>query len=215
MPLNQKFADLHPTDEASHWGDATDTDRLAFYRRAGERAVELNRAELQRGIGANGRRLAARKRPCADGATGPALLPHRDESRTIRLMASRPTASGVTLFWHSGHSKVQKTSWGAILGFHAAGEVKGAPVRDVRLSPKGIERLRVEMRAWWANHHAPRLRRAAAERIAAQEAEEKAARRAERRKRGVVPKVAAKAKAAMVRRYPGLAPYLGSDGRGL
>lgn len=202
MPFNQRLADLAPDDPT--WRNAPPALRLAFHRKAGEVAVEVKRGELSRGIGANGRRMAPRKRPRADGANGPVLLPHRADSRTVRLLAAHSDPSGITLFWRSGHSRAQRLSWGTVLGFHAAGQVKGAPVRDVRLSKRGVGLVRERMRRWWATEHAGRIRREAAERQAAAERE----RRSERARRPKVAKVAARAVDAMAKRYAALAEYL-------
>ena len=148
MPFNQPLAGL-VEPSARSWRSATAADRKALYEFAGRLAVAEKRAELARAIGSDGRRMEARKRPRPDGANGPVLTPHDERSRTARLMAARAWAGGVTLFWHSGIGKGQRTPWGTILGYHADGKVKGAPVRDVRLSGRGIGRVRAEVARWW------------------------------------------------------------------
>lgn len=150
------------------WRAAGAADRLAFYRRAGAVAEREKRAELARAIGANGRRMKARKHPRADGANGPVMTPHDANSRTARLLASRASATGLTLFWHAGIRKGQRKAWGVILGFHAAGQVRGAPVRDVRLSKRGINKVRAEMAKWWTAHATRQTRKARAEEEKAQ-----------------------------------------------
>ena len=205
MPkFNQRLTDeITPDDES--WKHATQAERLAYFKRAGKLAVPLKRSELSRAIGANGRRMAPRKRPRPDGAAGPVLTPHRDDSRTMRLLDAHADPRGMTLYWRSGHSNVQRLPWGTILGFHARGEVKGAPARDVRLSKRGINALRVEMVRWWQQQHAEKVEARERERVAAQAEEEHKAARSLAIKAG---KAASKAKRAVAEKYKGLAGYL-------
>ncbi len=159
MAFNQSLAGkIEPA--ARSWSTARAGDRLAFYREAGQKAVRVKREELARGIGSNGRRMKPRERPRRDGANGPVLTPHDDQSRTARLLTFRATAAGLTLFWHAGIRKGQRKPWGVILGFHAAGLVRGAPVRDVRLSTRGLFQVRDQMRTWWTRRVAQADRRA-------------------------------------------------------
>jgi hypothetical protein len=154
-PLNQRLAGrIEPSDPA--WKTASPALRREFYRVAGDLAVTEKRKELARAIGSNGRRMRARKEPRKDGANGPVLTPHDAASRTARLMAARAWDAGCTLFWHSGIRKGQAKPWGVILGYHAAGKVKGAPIRDVRLSTKGIGAVRKAMATWWAARVKPK-----------------------------------------------------------
>lgn len=158
MAFNQRLsAEIEPAGPA--WRSAAAADRLAYFAAAGELAVKLKRAELARAIGANGRRMKARKHPRPDGADGPVMTPHDEASRTARLMASHADPRGMTLFWRSGHGGAQRLPWGTILGFHAGGFVEGAPKRDVRLSKAGIARVRREMAIWWAARSADKARR--------------------------------------------------------
>lgn len=148
MPFNQPLAGLiEPT--ARSWSVASTAERKALYEQAGKLAVKAKRAELTRAIGRNGRRMKPRKHPRKDGANGPVLTPHDSASRTDRLMDSKATANGVTLFWHSGIGRKQRKSWGTILGYHADGKVKGAPKRDVRLSTRAITGLKADLARWW------------------------------------------------------------------
>lgn len=186
------------------WSDAVPADRLAFYKRAGELAVEQKRAELARAIGINGRRMKPRKHPRPDGANGPVLTPHREASRTARLLDARATATGVTLYWHAGLGKTtHSTPWGTILGFHAAGQVRGAPVRDVRLSTRGINKVRGEMARWWA---------------ARVGAEERATAKRESRRRAATaakPGRFSRAQKALVDKYSMLKDYFRPKGGGI
>jgi hypothetical protein len=148
MPFNQPLKGLIEPSVRS-WSSATAADRKALYEQAGKLAVARKRDELARSIGSNGRRMRPRKYPRKDGANGPVLTPHDDQSRTARLMAFRASSTGLTLFWHGGVSKGQRKPWGTILGYHAEGKVRGAPKRDVRLSKRGIGVIRKEMASWW------------------------------------------------------------------
>jgi hypothetical protein len=85
------------------------------------------------------------------------MTPHNEASRTARLLAFRAWRGGLTLFWHGGVSRGQRTAWGTILGYHAAGRVRGAPRRDVRLSKRGIGAVAQAAKKWWT----ARLRAAA------------------------------------------------------
>jgi hypothetical protein len=147
MPFNQPLAGL-VEPRAGSWRSASPADRRALYEFAGRLAVKEKRAELARAIGANGRRMKRRKHPRPDGADGPVMTPHDRASRTSRLLDARAWAGGVTLFWHAGLSRSSRTPWGSILAFHAGGAAR-LPVRDVRLSRRGIGRVRESARKWW------------------------------------------------------------------
>lgn len=151
--FNQPLRGLIEPDSPS-WRSAGPPDRLAFYREAGPLAVKEKRRELALAIGSNGRRMKPRKHPRSDGADGPVLTPHDEDSRTSRLLAARAFQDGLTLFWHSGISKGTRKAWGVILGYHARGQVRGAPVRDVRLSKRGIGVVKRAMARWWADRQA-------------------------------------------------------------
>jgi hypothetical protein len=154
VAFNQPLAGLVEPSSAPSWTTATDAERRAFYTEAGARAVKRLRAQLRRAVGRDGARMAPRKQPRADGANGPVMTPHRAMSRAGRLLDARVSASGVTLYWHGGVGAVRgATSFGTILGYHAAGEVPGAPVRDVRLCDAEIQALQTEMTAWWTARH--------------------------------------------------------------
>lgn len=201
--FNQRLSrEIEPDDPT--WAVASASRRVLFFREAADRAVALKRAELSRGIGANGRRMPARRRPRPDGADGPVLTPHGDSSRTARLMAGHGDYKGMTIYWRSGHSGSQKLPWGTILGFHARGEVPGAPPRDVRLSRRGIGQLRREMAAWWLQRHADEVEREQAEKAKAER----------RQKRSIAAKAGAaarKAQKAILDRYPSLNKYIAKD----
>lgn len=148
MPFNQPLKGLIEPSVRS-WSSATAAERKALYEQAGKLAVKAKRDELTRAIGRNGRTMKPRKRPRPDGADGPVLTPHDRASRTDRLMDAKATATGCTLFWHSGIRRGQKKPWGTILGYHADGKVRGAPKRDVRLSTRSINKVKADLARWW------------------------------------------------------------------
>ena len=108
------------------WTSAPAWKRLATLQFVAERAKYLKRVELAKGVGVDGRQLApVKKTSRPDGATGKPLVPHRGESRSVtRMRSSVGAARGTVAIWWSH-------SWGSILGYHADGLVRGAPVRDV------------------------------------------------------------------------------------
>jgi hypothetical protein len=122
-------------------------------------ALAAKRDDIRKGIGADGKPLPPVKpesRP--DGADGKPLDPHYAESRTYKLLDARQDAKGVTLYWRASGRK----SWTTILGYHADGLVRGAPVRDViGLSPAARRKLRSDMSTWWRNVARRNARRAA------------------------------------------------------
>jgi hypothetical protein len=93
-----------------------------------------------------------RKHPRSDGANGPVMDPHGAASRAYKLLASSATAKGCKLFWRAGGAIVSKKGviyMPEVLGYHADGLVRGAPVRDVRLSDDSIASLRQEGESVW------------------------------------------------------------------
>jgi hypothetical protein len=129
------------------WRRATKDERERVWRKIGEFAQAAYRAQLLRGEGADGGKLAAVKpasRP--DHATGPPLDPHYGASRTYSLVAIHSTDHGCTLFWRADRG----SSWSTILGYHAEGLVRGAPVRDVLdLSPRAARETKVRTETYW------------------------------------------------------------------
>ena len=149
MAFNQPLTGLIEPD-TDEWRSATPERRRAFYREAGRRARARLRKQLLKGIGRSGRLMPARKRPRPDGADGPVMDPHEVDSRTVTLLDFRADTTGVTLYWHRGPARPDQTKpWSTILGYHAAGAVPGAPVRDVRLSNLNIHHLKREMGEWF------------------------------------------------------------------
>jgi hypothetical protein len=115
----------------------------------GQFAYYAKQDEIRRGIGVDGKPFKPVKpasRP--DGAKGKPLDPHYADSRTMRLLAVHEDGKGVTLFWR-GHGR---KSWTTILGYHADGLVRGAPVRDtIGLSPRGRAKVAERFGQYWAN----------------------------------------------------------------
>jgi hypothetical protein len=124
---------------------ATPAQRRRALDHARDTALRLKRRELRRGKGVDGRPLKPvqpASRP--DGAKGPPLSPHQAESRSQRWLRATigAKAGTVTLWWSHG--------WGRILGYHARGEVRGAPVRDViGLTAADRRAFDAELARWW------------------------------------------------------------------
>lgn len=125
---------------------ASPAARRAFLERFGELALHLKRRMVVRGISPEGKRFPKRKRPRPDGANGAPLAPHGQESRSARLLAVHVGDDFITLFWR-GHGR---KSWAKILGYHADGEVRGAPVRnEFDLDEKTKRQIKATMKTWW------------------------------------------------------------------
>ncbi|HWE39525.1 MAG TPA: hypothetical protein VG406_23450 [Isosphaeraceae bacterium] len=125
----------------------------AFWRLVRDVALAVKDRELAAGLDKDGRELAAvrPRRPryrSGRRLDGPPLMPHRALSRTRRLLRGRADARGVTFSWARG--------WGRILGYHAAGQVRGAPDRDViGLSRAGRALVAATALRRWAGKYGP------------------------------------------------------------
>ncbi len=138
-PTSIKVSGIEPPDAT--WKQAPESERRAFWQRAGEIAVDVKRKSLARGLDRFGRRLKPIKARRPDGAKGPPLTPHAAGSRTRRLLAFAVAKAHLTLYWRSG--------WGKILGYHAEG-AGHLPVRDVIGLSKADERtIRDRAWTWW------------------------------------------------------------------
>jgi hypothetical protein len=144
MPsLQQRFTtEIEPKDPT--FKSAPVALRKRYFDAVGMVVLKELAKQLGKGIGANGRQMKARIQPVlADGADGPVMEPHYEMSRVITLADYAATDRGITLFWHAGtgHATARRarkkgkkaTPFGTILGYHADGLVRGAPIRDVRL----------------------------------------------------------------------------------
>jgi hypothetical protein len=99
-------------------------------RRAGydvrDELIAGNRRDRLAALDRHGRRMPPRKRPRADGARGPVMSPHHTRSRVIANYQARVTISSQG--WRVESGWIGDVEW---LAYHAAGTVRGAPVRDV------------------------------------------------------------------------------------
>jgi hypothetical protein len=134
-------ADFAPQDVA--WLNASRDDREAYWDNVAVLARDAKYRELTKGVGVDGRRLPPRRRQRHDRATGPVLSPHWSDSRFRTQLMWSGSHDGAVLWW--------KAPWGRIVGFHARGEVRGAPIRNVvGLTDESAEAVRRKARKWWA-----------------------------------------------------------------
>lgn len=78
----------------------------------------------------------------------PPLTPAYELSRTRSFLRKRTTDRGV-YFWWIRDPRVRR-SWGVILNYHATGQVRGAPIRDViGFSDAEKAAIKAHMRRWW------------------------------------------------------------------
>jgi hypothetical protein len=123
--------DTTPTGPA--WEAARPAARRAYGPILAAELARVKQGELAAGLDHAGRRLKAIRprtweqrariyRFSPGGWQGPPLMPQSEYSRTRRLLRVRAAGALVVGDW---------PRWGRILGYHARGEVKGAPVRDV------------------------------------------------------------------------------------
>lgn len=130
--------------EPEVWSRATEAQKKAWYALVGQKAEETLKARLLEGRDKYGHKLLRRLRPRSDHANGPPLSPHRDTSRSIRLIDSRATPSSCTIFWREG--------WGEILKYHKDGipSRRGKRIRDVGgfTSKERIEIYNLALKEW-------------------------------------------------------------------
>jgi len=130
-----------PTPE---WRWATPEQRRGYWRYVAVMARDEVYRQLHKGIGADGQKMAARKRPRRDHANGPVLSPHWSDSRFRTELRWQGTPDGAVLWW--------KSPWGRIVGYHAQGMVRGAPARNVvGITRQGQERIIAHAHKWWAS----------------------------------------------------------------
>jgi hypothetical protein len=134
-------ADFTPPGDA--WATASRDDREAYWDNVAILARDAKYAELRKGIGVDGQRLPPRKRGRHDRASGPVLIPHWSDSRFRTQLMAAGSKDGAVLWW--------KAPWGRIVGYHARGEVRGAPIRNVvGLTSESAEAVRRKSLKWWA-----------------------------------------------------------------
>jgi hypothetical protein len=132
--------DFAPSDIA--WLRAEENDKRAYWSNLAVLARDAKYLELSKGLGVNGQRLPTRKRPRHDMAAGPVLVPHWSDSRFRTQLRWKATVDGAVLWW--------KSPWGRIVGYHARGEVRGAPVRNVvGITIDNQAKIRRKALQWW------------------------------------------------------------------
>jgi hypothetical protein len=140
MPVTANLAKAHfrvegPdfTPSGREWDALHARDRQKYWKHAGFLAERLKHRELMMGMGVDGRPLPPRKRMRRDFAEGPVLVPHWTDSRFTTQLRYVANATGATLYWAA--------PWGRIVGYHARGEVRGAPVRNVIGLTRGSQEI--------------------------------------------------------------------------
>jgi hypothetical protein len=134
-------AQFAPSDQ--EWRRANGGERKAYWDQVAVYARDAKFRELHKGLDVTGRKMPPRRRERHDRARGPVLLPHFSDSRFRTMLRYNATESGAKLYWAK--------PWARIVSFHARGEVRGAPARDViGLSPASQEWVTKKAREWWA-----------------------------------------------------------------
>lgn len=135
------------------WLAATREERARFWYYLADAVYRSKINSLKRGLDRTGSKIIPAKPESRErykraglGYTGPGLMPQRELSRTRRYLRVMPypqkNPDRVVGYWLN--------KWGRILGYHARGEVRGAPVRDVvGLSDKQFEAVVREARGTW------------------------------------------------------------------
>lgn len=138
-PVDPEFRTSSSADQRVFWS--------AFARAVYKRKQE----ELSRGLDWYGRKLKPIKRSTVEQraalygpmAKGPPLMPQYETSRTRRLLSVRVVMGNRAVGYYPKR-------WGKILGYHARGEVRGAPKRDIfGLSRAGIRWAREQATKQW------------------------------------------------------------------
>jgi hypothetical protein len=96
-----------------------------FAQAASKVLIDGNRADRLARLDRHGRIMPSRKRPNPPGRRGPVMSPRYTKSYTIANYFAKITRKAVGWVLVAG---VRDAEW---LGHHAAGRVRGAPVRDV------------------------------------------------------------------------------------
>lgn len=151
-----RWEQVEPRDDPA-WGVASEAMKGRFRREASIIAAAEWDKSRRKGLDRFGQKLAPiseytynnRRSAMGDAdPDAPPLTPAYDLSRTRSFLRKRVTAEGVYFWWI--YDPRVKRSWGVILGYHATGQVRGAPVRDViGFSPSEVETIRSHMRRWW------------------------------------------------------------------
>jgi hypothetical protein len=141
------------------WQLISKRKRDEFRRLAQAKAAAIWDARVARGEGADGEPLPAlspitiKYRKSAMGQarpSAPPLTPARRSSRTRAWLRARRSDDGIWFYWlKTKRAKGQKRPWGDILGYHARGEVRGAPARDVIGFSEQDHQALERWAAWW------------------------------------------------------------------
>lgn len=135
------------------WLSATRDERAKFWGYLATEVYDSKMRSLSRGLDRFGAKIVPAKPESRErykrrglGYTGPGLMPQRALSRTRRYLRVMvyPQRNPDRVVGHWLHK------WGRILGYHARGEVRGAPVRDVvGLSDDQVVDVVRKARATW------------------------------------------------------------------
>lgn len=135
------------------WLSATRDERAKFWGYLATEVYDSKMRSLSRGLDRFGQKIVPAKPESRErykrrglGYTGPGLMPQRALSRTRRYLRVMvyPQRNPDRVVGHWLHK------WGRILGYHARGEVRGAPVRDVvGLSDDQVVDVVRKARATW------------------------------------------------------------------
>jgi hypothetical protein len=140
------------------WSLAGSVGRRRFWTAAADFARVRYSLERRLGVGIDGfglaplspatianRRSAGTRHP---DPNAPPFIPGYGLSRTITLLRSNVTESGVWFTW--ARDNETGLPWGQILHWHATGQVAGAPARNViGISPAGIAAIQSQAARWW------------------------------------------------------------------
>lgn len=131
MSRDRRVVDVRAWVGETEWSPATPYTREAYVRYCAAELEKAKRKQVGECIGANGRPLLLvlpGSRP--DGSRDFPLIPHHEQSRSLRLLRAIPNVRQgyVTFNWHH---------WTRILGYHAAGIPSrfGPRVRDIYGTP--------------------------------------------------------------------------------
>lgn len=145
------WRDLEPINDIA-WFFASEIMRNRYRREAARIVPILYRDEREQGIDRFGQKLAAlkpktikyrRSHTSPVDKFAPPLIPAHEKSRTSDWLRVEMRSDGIFCRWIR--------NWGEKVYWHATGQVRGAPARDVMgISPRGMKWLRDKyMAGWW------------------------------------------------------------------
>jgi hypothetical protein len=188
MPFEQSLTGLIEPNDTTFKGASLE-DRQWLYSQASAVVLDRLRIQLSRAIGRTGRVMKPRiMAVLPDGSDGPVMTPHDDLSRAIQLADCRTSSRSLVLYWKPGlnhpdahaararHARKnlkhlggkgpgsrgggKATPFDEVLQYHADGLVRGAPVRDVRLSAASIAQVKLAVAKLWRERVSDRARTA-------------------------------------------------------